>query len=96
MERGHRPATSPVPDGPAHTRKPTRWEGCSLRGRPAIRDKMPVLIDEDLRFEDVGVGRATGHAETRKSLSTNGLRTGTPNQLRRQQCWTCHTLGYRA
>ena len=68
-----------------HYFSPDGWEGCSLRGRPAIRDKMPVLIDEDLRFEDVGVGRATGHAETRKSLSTNGLRTGTPNQLRQQQ-----------
>ena len=42
------------------------------------------------------MGRATGHAETRKSLSTNGLRTGTPNQLRQQQRWTCLTLGYRA
>ena len=42
------------------------------------------------------MGRATGHAETRKSLSTNGLRTGTPNQLRQQQRWTCLTLGYLA
>jgi len=30
-----------------HYFSPDGWEGCSLRGRPAIRDKMPVLIDED-------------------------------------------------
>ena len=35
-----------------HYFSPDGWGGCSLRGRPAIRDKMPVLIDEDLRFED--------------------------------------------
>ena len=35
-----------------HCFSPDGWEGWSLRGRPAIRDQMPVLIDDDLRFED--------------------------------------------
>ena len=35
-----------------HYFSPDGWEGWSLRGRPAIRDQMPVLIDDDLRFED--------------------------------------------
>jgi len=66
------------------------WEGWSLRVRPAIRDQMPVLIDDDLRFEDGSgprpatvmnewAGSPADHkAETRKSLSSNDLRTGTP------------------
>ncbi len=28
------------------------WEGWDLRARPVIRDQMPVLLDEDLHFED--------------------------------------------
>jgi len=35
-----------------HFFSPVRWEQWDLCERPFIRDKMPVLIDEDLRFED--------------------------------------------
>ncbi len=35
-----------------HFFSPIGWEQWDLCERPFIRDKMPVLIDEDLRFED--------------------------------------------
>jgi site-specific recombinase XerD len=35
-----------------HFFSPVGWEQWDLRERPFIRDEMPVLIDEDLRFED--------------------------------------------
>jgi site-specific recombinase XerD len=35
-----------------HFFSPIGWEQWDLRERPFIRDKMPVLIDEDLMFED--------------------------------------------
>jgi integrase len=33
------------------------WETWDVTGRPAIPDRMPVLIDDDLLFEDAGVPR---------------------------------------
>jgi site-specific recombinase XerD len=35
------------------------WEGWGLRDRPLIRQQMPVLFDDDLRFEDASGPRPT-------------------------------------
>ncbi|WP_205328661.1 site-specific integrase [Glycomyces sp. YM15] len=35
------------------------WEDWEVSRQPLIREKMPVLVDDDLRFEDDGVPRAT-------------------------------------
>ncbi|MFI1584676.1 site-specific integrase [Embleya sp. NPDC020630] len=38
---------------------PTGWESWGLSNRPTIPELMPVLVDEDLRFEDAAGPRAT-------------------------------------
>jgi site-specific recombinase XerD len=35
------------------------WESWDVASRPAIREGMPVLVDEDMRFDDGGVTRET-------------------------------------
>ncbi|KAA2262870.1 site-specific integrase [Solihabitans fulvus] len=35
------------------------WESWDMTGRPVIREGMPVLVDEDLLFDDGGTPRAT-------------------------------------
>lgn len=42
-----------------HSFSPTGWKNWGLLSRPLIRDGMPVLIDEDLRFEDENGPRPT-------------------------------------
>src|SRR5436305_7225539 len=37
---------------------PAGWEDCDIEHQPAIRRDMPVLIDDDLRFDDDGGPRA--------------------------------------
>lgn len=38
---------------------PTGWESWGLSSRPTIPERMPVLIDEDLHFEDAAGSRPT-------------------------------------
>jgi hypothetical protein len=42
-----------------HSFSSVGWEGLGLSGRPLIRDAMPVLIDDDLCFEDADGPRPT-------------------------------------
>ncbi|TDF83602.1 hypothetical protein, partial [Arthrobacter terricola] len=42
-----------------HSFSSVEWEAWGLSGRPLIRDDMPVLIDEDLCFEDAEGPRPT-------------------------------------
>ncbi|MDJ0463009.1 site-specific integrase [Streptomyces sp. H27-C3] len=42
-----------------HYFSPSGWEQWGLHERPLIREQMPVLIDEDLRFEDASGPRPT-------------------------------------
>ena len=35
----------------------TGWAGWDVTAEPAIADRMPVLVDDDLLFEDAGVAR---------------------------------------
>jgi hypothetical protein len=35
------------------------WESWDVEARPAIPDRMPVLVDDDLRFDDDGGPRPT-------------------------------------
>jgi len=37
----------------------TGWQEWDVQGQPLIRSGMPVLVDDDLRFEDDGIPRAT-------------------------------------
>ena len=78
-----------------HYFSPDGWEGCSLRGRPAIRDKMPVLIDEDLIRGRVWAEQPDSTLRHESPYRPTACGQGTPNQLRQEQRWTCLTLGYR-
>jgi hypothetical protein len=51
----------------------TGWAGWDVTAEPAIPDRMPVLVDDDLLFEDAGVARPSVAASRRlRELPVSG------------------------